>query len=465
MQVVASGPRYVRRAHGRPAGLAIAVTIVGFVVVASSLATAQPAPADAPAEPQRIVGFRVRGDSKLTERTLGYLAHVKIGDRFSPDELPRIVRNLLSSELFEEVEVALEQAPGGLLLVATLDDKHSWFVAPTLSLVAGKRAFGLGFIENNLTGRNQKLLLYGQLGDRESLFFGTYLDPSVGGSPLTYRFDLYAYRRVSNEYANPVDDPTDDTILRSSTTTYLGGGLLVGWTMRWWLVVDLRLRGAYVSFTDAQAPDGTPLPVPQHDGYDISLQTRITLDARHYHFGVRWGPYLQLQTDTSVPGLDDYGYSWALLRAYYSWRLFTEHQFELRTLQAIGRNMPFHNDWTLGGMSDLRGYATDRFRGDVRSVFRVEYSLPIAKWKYFAFRAIGFWDSGFIGRYFPRSEADRDYLGPITGREARWWRNDVGGGLRIYVKRVVLPLLGLDVSYGIESEAPQLTFQIGLTDF
>jgi hypothetical protein len=45
------------------------------------------------------------------------------------------------------------------------------------------------------------------------------------------------------------------------------------------------------------------------------------------------------------------------------------------------------------------------------------------------------------------------------------WRNGVGAGLRVYIKAVVLPLLGLDVAYGIEARAPELYFQLGLTDF
>ena len=44
-------------------------------------------------------------------------------------------------------------------------------------------------------------------------------------------------------------------------------------------------------------------------------------------------------------------------------------------------------------------------------------------------------------------------------------RNDVGVGLRIYVKAVVLPLLGLDFGYGLEGHSPELYFEVGLTDF
>ena len=62
----------------------------------------------------------------------------------------RLERDLLSSELFEKVTVTLEEAPGGVIVVAHLDDKHSWIVAPTLFVLPSNFAVGVGFAENNL---------------------------------------------------------------------------------------------------------------------------------------------------------------------------------------------------------------------------------------------------------------------------------------------------------------------------
>jgi outer membrane protein insertion porin family len=444
------------------------------ILVAIALACAQPAAADAPApdatQPGKaarrpVVGFRVRGPSKLTERTLGYLAHVEPGARLGPGDLPRVKQALISSELFERVDVALEDAPGGVLLVATLDDKLSWIIAPAIFALPGRRSVGVGFVENNLQGEDKKLLLYGQLGDRESLLFGTYLDPRTRGSRLTLRADVFLYRRINDEYANLARDPTDDRVARSSTATYLGGGLLAGWELRWWLSTDARLRAGWVTFRDGKTGDepAVTVPVPQSDGWDVSAQWRVTLDRRHHRRGVTWGPYVQLMLDQTIPGLDDYDYGVALLRAYYSWRFFAEHQLELRAIANVGYHLPFHEDLTLGGAPDLRGYAVDRYRGDTRLVYRTEYSVPLAKWRSFAFRGIGFWDTGYIAFHFPRTGDSRDYLPAQLHTSFR--RNDIGAGLRIYVGAVVLPLLGLDLAYGVEARSTEVYFQLGLTDF
>ncbi len=437
------------------------------VVVALAWATVASAQAPAvPDAPRPLVGVSVRGPSKLTDQTAVYLAHLELGEPISAKDLPRITEALLSSELFESVSVGLEDAPGGVRVVATLDDKHSWVIAPTLFLLSGNQAFGVGFAENNFQGRNQKLLLYGQIGTRESLFFGTFLNPSIAGTPLTYRIDLYAYRRGITEYANPTNDAQDASIARITTTDYLGGGALVGYRAAWWLTADLRFRGAYVTFRDTHLDDAaqTPTVIPETDGWDVSMQPRLTLDARQHRYGVTWGPYVQLILDASIPGLDDYDYSSVLVRAYYAWRFFEEHQLELRTGFAAGKHLPLHEEFALGGATDLRGYSVDRFRGDARAFGRLEYSVPLFKWRSFAFRSIGFWDTGGVGFHNPRTGGDRLYLS--TQREGiDRWRNDVGLGLRIYLKSIVLPLLGFDVGYGIEGKSPAVYFEVGLTDF
>ena len=439
--------------------------VVACVIGSPSARAEGPSPwlAAIPADAPRISGFRVRGHSKVTETTIGYLAHVHIGEPITVAELPAITEALLSSELFTKVEVTVEDAPDGVYLVATVEDKLSWIAAPTLYVLPSNRALGVGFAENDFGGRDQKFLLYAQLGTQTSLLFATFLDPSYHGTKLNYRFDLYLKRNYIDEYANPASDPTSTEIARITRETFLDAGGLVGWAFRWWLVADFRLRGAYVYFTDPHAPDGTKLPTPEAiDGWDVTTMAHLTLDHRIHRFGVTWGPYAQAVVEQSLPGLDSYNYTFAQARAYYSWRIFEEHQLELRGLVAFGYHLPFHEENSLGGVSDLRGYPTDQFRGDLNTLFRAEYSVPLVKWWIFAFRGLGFYDLGTSGFHFRRG-ADRDYLPTNLGGDVR--RSDVGIGLRVYVKAVVLPLLGLDYGYGLEGKHGQITFEVGLTDF
>ena len=409
-------------------------------------------------EPRPLVGVRVEGKTKVTETTATRLARLELGQPVDDSMLPQIEAALISSELFKTATAKLEEAPGGYTLVVTVVDKLSWIVAPTVYALPHSWSVGAGYAENNLFGDEKKLLLYGQVGNVNSLFFGTYFDPAVRGSQLQLRFDVYLVHRVVDEYDNDPANPTSYTIDRTSTWTFLDAGLLVGWRFYWWLIADARFKPAYAMYTDY----GTGLP-PDKDGWDVSVQNRLTLDRRQHRYGVTWGPFAQLMFETSVPGLDSYGYQLLWLRSYYSWRFFAEHELEIRVQGNVGRHLPFHDEITLGAAQDLRGYPVDMIRGDRRATARVEYSVPIFKWKMFAFRGIGFWDGGYVG-FFWRDPSHRDYL-PTQTDGSHWIRNDVGGGLRVYVGNVVLPLLGLDVAYGIEGRRAEVYFEVGLTDF
>jgi outer membrane protein insertion porin family len=422
---------------------------------------AAPDPAASVAKP--VVGFRVRGDSKLTDRTLSYLAHVELGDAIAPEGIAEVEVALMSSELFKSAVVTLEPAEGGVILVATLDDKLSWIAAPTLFILPSSYSIGAGFAQSDLGGENKKLLLYGQIGSRTSLLLGTFLDPSIRGSHWEARYDLYLLRQITTEYANV--NPRSFAIEREATETFLDAGYLLGYRFAWWLVQEFRLRGAYVYFRNSNAADAAKTPVlePQNDGWDISVQAITTLDKRSHRFGVTWGPYLQLQVESAVPFVDSYGYQSFKTRAYYSWKFFEEHELELRSRFQAGRRLPFHEDITLGGASDLRGYSVDQFRGNLAAMARAEYSVPVFKYKLFAFRAIGFYDAGYVRRG-SEDLPGRNYL-PDQPAGTSWFRSDAGAGIRLYLSTIVLPLLGFDVAWGIESHAPEYYFELGLTDF
>ena len=427
--------------------------VVSILVLACSVASAD--------EKKPIVGFEVHGHTKLRPTTLGYLAHVHEGDPIGPDDLTYLQVALISSELFETATVSLVDAPGGYIVSATLDDKLSWIIGPTLYVLPSNRAVGVGYAENNFDGRDQKLLLYGQLGTKTSIFFATFLDPAFHGTKWQYRADVYLERRQIDEYLNP--SRTVSEVGRSTEETFLDAGFLVGYTWRWYLVTDARLRSAYVFFHDAIDPsnNNAPVPKPQQDGWDTTMQLRVTFDPRVHNFGVTTGAYAQLLVEPSVPGLDTYHYANSMLRAYYSWEFFCEHELELRGFAISGYHLPVHEDNALGGGGDLRGYALDQFRGDFNAIARAEYSVPLFRvWK-LKFRGLGFYDTGYATYLFPRS--DRNYLpGQL---DSHWFRNDIGLGLRAYVKAVVLPLLGVDFGYGLEGHNLEVYFELGLTDF
>ncbi len=444
---------------------ALRLVVLLWIMLALATTSARADAVDVALDPPRkIVGFAVRGKTKLKLRLVPYLSHLEEGDWVRERDRAKIRRALISSDLFHTAEVTYEAAPGGVIVVATLKDRHSWLIAPTFYFQSGKNSLGVGYVDSNFRGLNQKTVLYGQIGQRDNLLFGTFLDDNVKGTELIIRTDVYAYSKLIDEYVNPENDATSTEVGRTSRHHYIGGGALLGWNCEWWCKIHFRFRGAYVYFNESAAPDGTPLPNPSTDGWDFTQQLWLNFDRRQQAFGVRWGPYIQIMGETSIPGLDDYDYSSALLRAYYSWLLFGSQQFELRTNFQVGRKLPVQEELVTGGVLDIRGYGLDQFRGDLRAIFRAEYSWPLLKVSALRFRGIVFYDNAYIGFHFPRTDGRRNYL-PTQAEGSSWFRNDVGVGLRMYVGWVVVPVLGLDIAYGFEGKATQLVFEVGFTDF
>jgi outer membrane protein insertion porin family len=91
-------------------------------------------------------------------------------------------------------------------------------------------------------------------------------------------------------------------------------------------------------------------------------------------------------------------------------------------------------------------------------------------------RAIGFYDTNLtwfrslpeqaspLSRVVTRGSGFRDFL-PDTpsGVVRESWHNGVGGGVRLYLRGVILPLLGADFAYGIEGNEFQWYLSIGST--
>jgi hypothetical protein len=102
--------------------------------------------------------------------------------------------------------------------------------------------------------------------------------------------------------------------------------------------------------------------------------------------------------------------------------------------------------------------------------------LPLFTVHGLSVRAIGFYDtnltwfrglppqSGGLSRFVERGDGFRDYL-PDTpsGLVRDSWHNGIGLGIRMYLKGVVLPLIGVDVAYGFESQAVQVYLALGST--
>jgi outer membrane protein insertion porin family len=431
---------------------------------------------DALAEGEKIVAIEVVENSKTNDETVILIADVSVGQYFTFALADRIKVDLVSSGLFKDVNVFSAPMPekGGVKLVIVAKDKHSWVIAPTVYLQPGNTGIGCGFGENNLFGKNKKLLLYGQLATSDSLFIAGLRDPALGGSPFYLQLDTFLRHERVTEFDSRDDFLGQPEPERISVMNYLNSGTTLGLNIWKGMAIDGRLRAARVFYEEpewaeeaiAREPathQGVP-PAPDKDGWDVSTEVRLTRDKRANWYGVTTGSVFGLSYERALPGLgSDWEYWYFGARLQLAYKFFARHNLQLKLFGGYGDNMPFQQEYSSGG-TGLRGYQNRQFRGDTKGSFTFEYSVPFFTIGSFAFRGLVFYDTAYTAFNNTEDNASRNYLIGQTENELSKWRNGVGAGFRIYVRSVVIPLLGLDWGYGIEAGDYHIYFAVGLTE-
>jgi outer membrane protein assembly factor BamA len=457
----------------------VRVASMSFAIV---LAAARVAAAD------EIRDIVVEGNTKTTSATVELIARIEVGDDWTSDMLDRIKADLVSSGLFNDV-AGFWEACGptstpkcdepGVRVHLTVKDKHSWVIAPAFYNQPTNTGVGAGFGENNLFGENQKLLLYGQIATGDSFFIGAWVLPSLGGTRFYGQLDTFLKTSRVIEYAPPTGYTGNPPAVRQSRMNYLDAGAKIGIDVFHGIKLDARLRGAYVNYRDVKAltnnitaitmdptADINNPPKPGKEGWDISNEVSLTIDRRANWYGVQTGYKYQTSLEYSVPALGSqfHYYIWNL-SLYKAVQVLERHNLAARAGINIGHDLPFQQEFTMGGTS-MRGYLNNEFRGDLHVTANLEYSLPLFTVFGLSVRGLGFFDSGYT-TFRDASNPERTYL-PGSARADNStlapFKNSVGVGTRLYLRQIVLPLLGLDFGYGLEARDLQVYLAIGLTD-
>jgi outer membrane protein insertion porin family len=432
----------------------------------------------APSFADAIKEIVIEENAKTTDETVALIADVEVGDEWTSDMAETIKRNLESSGLFRSVEVFWDPVPGGVRLHMLVRDKHSWVVAPAFYNQPTNVGGGVGFGENNLFGENKKLLIYAQIATGDSFFVGAYVDPSINGTRFHWQGDVFLKSGRIFEYAAPTEWRDDPKPLRESRLNYLNAGAKIGMSLWRKLSLDLRARAAHVGYGKVKLAKGaaieevtgdpmsTVVPKPGAEGIDISSDISLSLDTRANWRGVTQGDKYSVSLESALPSLgSDFDYQMMTLQYQRARRVLDRHNVILKTQFSYGKNLPFQQEFSSGGTS-MRGYKNSQFRGNLKVQANLEYSMPVFSISGFSMRALGFWDSAYttFTNATNNDLSDRYFLPGSEARGLAPFKNSVGGGVRFYLQQIVLPLLGVDVGYGLERGELEVYLAIGLTD-
>lgn len=454
---------------------AVRVAIITFAI---ALAAGRVAAAET------IQAIVVEGNTKTTSATVELIARLDVGDDWTPDMLDKAKQYLVSSGLFKDVDGFTEPcgptstpkcSEAGVRVRLQVKDKHSWVIAPAFYNQPTNVGGGIGFGENNLFGQNQKLLLYGQVATGDTFFIGAWVVPSIKGTRFYSQLDTYLKTSRIIEYAAARDYTDTPPEVRQSRMNYLNAGFKLGVELFRGLKLDARIRGAHVAYQDVKGltndttligPDPLNPAKPGMEGWDVSNEIGLQIDRRADWYGVQTGYKYATSLEYSIPKLgSDFHYWLYNLSLYRAVQVLERHNLVLKASVNYGHDLPFQQELTMGGTS-MRGYLNNEFRGDLRVTANLEYSLPLFTVLGLSVRGLGFWDSGY-NAFRNADNPERNYL-PNSARGDNStlapFKNSVGVGTRLYLRQIVIPLLGLDFGYGLEASDFQVYLAIGLTD-
>jgi outer membrane protein assembly factor BamA len=211
-------------------------------------------------------------------------------------------------------------------------------------------------------------------------------------------------------------------------------------------------------------PEGTPVAKPGDEGWDITGEASLTVDTRANWYGISQGHRFVLSYEWALPQLgSDFDYRVFHFRLERHRKYLERHNLVLKTSFSYGEELPFQQELQAGGTAQ-RGWKNSQFRGDLRATANVEYSVPVFTVSGVGLRALAFWDSAYITFRNTETNTQRQYLPGAEARGLDPFKNTVGAGIRLYMRQIVLPLLGLDVGYGLERRDYEIYLAIGLTD-
>jgi outer membrane protein assembly factor BamA len=229
----------------------------------------------------------------------------------------------------------------------------------------------------------------------------------------------------------------------------------------------VRVGAKYrVMLIDARPPStDTPVTAPAFESgpvlRDSSLRMVVAVDTKQNLQAITEGLNLEAFLELSNPGVwSDLRYKRFGVQYKQGLRFFEEHNLILRGEAVTGTDLPFHQE-LVAGANSLRGFLYRQFRGDTRLTFSAEYHFPLFTIRSLSFRGVGFSDTGLLmWRTLPADLQLRDVNGRVvrgylpearSGLDGATVAQGVGVGLRLFLRSVVLPLVGVDMAYGVNS--------------
>ncbi|HYG69603.1 MAG TPA: POTRA domain-containing protein [Anaeromyxobacteraceae bacterium] len=377
-------------------------------------AAAEPAaPAGVP-----VARIEVTGNTRTRTDVIVRALRLEAGDVVSVEALPELRRRVLNLRLFSAATVELRPAEDGAVLEVAVEERWTLLPFPFFSSSGGRWQAGLFAVESNLLGWNKTLVAGGMVSNRGGSAFGLYRDPAIRGSRWTSALSL-SWSDTDRERVRR------DVVVDSYTDQRFEASAVVGRR----LTPELEVSAGGFSVINRPEPrEGFALAPPRGEVHGVQLA--VEYEGQDYRDWFDEGLAARLRVQE---GLEPLGstrtFRRVSLAAEYTRALPLAHTFTVRASGDLVEGDPVLDALQLGARPGSRGFTQNGLWAEEAATLGAEYQVPIWRPRWGTLTANLFVDLG-VARWLGHGT---DWAAP-------------GLGLRVYLRNVAIPALGVDVT-------------------
>ncbi len=362
----------------------------------------------------------VKGNKKTKKQVITREFRSHVGDVLNEKQLQRDVTRVYNLGLFDEVgpfdEVSNDVGKVDIIIPVT--EKRSGQVSVGVGYSSRSKLVGQATLaENNFRGLGERVSLQWEVGginSQSSLELG-FFEPYLDKRHTSLDVDLYdkaVYRFNSGQFQSSGNTTGDNN---TYVERRIGGVLGINRALSDFLTAGITFRTENVKVDNVTL--NTADQFIRQKGGVTGLGVRAIYSNRDNEIapaagGLRSLSYEIVTSSTRpvddrfpselAPGHQNFGKLGLDLRQYTSLQgprkagNFNQPKRVLATRLLIGataKNIPFFEQYFLGGADSLRGYDTDRFWGSSLALFQAELRVPLSN-KDNNFQIVGLLDAG-----------------------------------------------------------------------
>lgn len=383
----------------------------------------------------KVLGkIAIRGLARTRESVILQYVPVRAGDKIDDLDLDQLRVYLDRLRIFSQVTIRLNEADeespcrAHCTLLIEVKEKWSLYPIPVYVKYRDTEIGGAFLVESNAMGENKGVALGGLISNRGWQGLVGFTDPHIRYTHFTTTL-RYLTGRVFIEDATAAGN-----IIRSYTLMRHDIQSATGYQTR-----SGFFAGVLAGYRSAELTE--PQPLASSSAMNLGVRFKYSSVTPRDFFQSGLESQLDLEKGLVFAGEDLH-----VISSANAWHTKTaKHQFLSVLFSLQYSHYPQVLEQRLGGWQGTRTLPALLVPADQFAVAALNYQYGFLKLSWVTFSALVFVDAGI---------ARRDTEAPI-----RFW--GPGAGMRMYLREITVPALGIDIARDMLSEQIQLSFFIG----